>query len=389
MGSDLFNAAKTVSVTVERPYFHVNEKDIYYTFDTPHLIKLVRNNLISYDFHFQDRVAKYEHIVKFYENDKQKSFKLAHKLTNSHIHPTNFDKMKVRYAVPLLSNSVAAGLSTYVDLNIIEESGRDTAEFVKIMNNLFDALNSSNLKDNYEYRRTFSGKQLQITYFNEMFKQFQNLKLIDPKNGKDVTSKVKFLFGFQVTITSIMQLFEDLKSEGSTFLFTRRLNQDVLENFFGQIRTKNGLATEPTSRQFMSAFQKLYFSNIIKPPKAGNCEDDLGKLLIQTSALSQRNEEAIRNEETEIPVTNDEEPYNNVEVISSDYNQLDISEKNSLFYVCGYLLKKCAERHSDCQRTCPIMGRVYVHYLKKWRKNSLSRKKYKKLTQMYSLVVIK
>lgn len=126
MGSDLFNAAKTVSVTVERPYFHINEKDIYYTFDTPHLIKLVRNNLISYDFHFQDRVAKYEHIVKFYENDKQKSFKLAHKLTNSHIHPTNFEKMKVRYAAPLLSNSVSAGLSTYVDLNILHTTSLKT-----------------------------------------------------------------------------------------------------------------------------------------------------------------------------------------------------------------------------------------------------------------------
>lgn len=97
----------------------------------------------------------------------------------------------------------------------------------------------------------------------------QNLKLINPKNGRDVTSNMKFIQGFQITINSILLLFEDLKLEVFTFLLTRRLNQDAIENFFGQIRTKNGMSTEPTNRQFVSAFRKLFFSNILKAQKWG------------------------------------------------------------------------------------------------------------------------
>lgn len=133
-------------------------------------------------------------------------------------------------------------------------------------------------------------------------------------------------------------LFEDLRTEGCTFLLTRRLNQDVLENFFGQIRTKNGLATEPTSRQFMSAIQKMFFANIIKPPKTGNCEDDLGKLLIQISALGQLNDETSHNEELESSGMSIEDPDKNIQIMSSEYNQLDITEKNSqLTFLCMWI----------------------------------------------------
>ncbi|CAG4931748.1 unnamed protein product [Colias eurytheme] len=344
MGSDLFNITKHRFVTIERPYFSINERKIYYIFDAPHLIRLIHNYFITYDFHFRDRVAKYENIVKFYENDKQKSIKLAHKLTNSHIYPTNLEKRKIRYATELLSNSVAAGISTYVDFNQIEESGRSTAELIRNMNNLFDALNSLSHNDSNEYRKAFCGQESQITFFKEMLTFFQHVQLINPKNGRNITSSAQFINGFQITITSILMLFEDLKSEGQKFLSTRRLNKGVLENFFEQIRTKNGSVTAPTSRQFICGFQKIYFSSIKRYPKKGIY--DLGKFL--TRAISQLTDEMSHKESQETLGVCIED-LDNVQIMSSEYNQMNITQNNSLFYVCSYLLKKCSERHKICQ----------------------------------------
>lgn len=64
-------------------------------------------------------------------------------------------------------NYVAAGIATDIDFKAIDETGRDTVHFIKLMNNLFDALNSSNLKDDYEYRRAFCGKESQVAFLTK------------------------------------------------------------------------------------------------------------------------------------------------------------------------------------------------------------------------------
>lgn len=155
-------------------------------------------------------------------------------MTNRHIHPTNFEKMKVRYATQLLSRSVASGLSTFIDFKVIDESARPTVEFIQMMNDLFDTLNSSNFCDSYLYKSAFSGNENQKDFLNKMLTFFQTLKLRDPKNGKDVAKNVKFINCFEITIQSILQLHEDLKQEGYPYLLTRRLNQDIIENFLAK-----------------------------------------------------------------------------------------------------------------------------------------------------------
>lgn len=50
---------------------------------------------------------------------------------------------------------------------------------------------------------------------------------------------------------SLKQLYEDLQRRFSIkYLLTYRLNQDVLENFFGVIRAKGGLHDHPTPLEF-------------------------------------------------------------------------------------------------------------------------------------------
>lgn len=39
-----------------------------------------------------------------------------------------------------------------------------------------------------------------------------------------------------MSIQSVLQIYEDLKLEEIQFIYTRRLNQDSIENFFGKVR---------------------------------------------------------------------------------------------------------------------------------------------------------
>lgn len=61
----------------------------------------------------------------------------------------------------------------------------------------------------------------------------KSIKVID-KNGTNV--KIKCFECWQITIKSIIKLWEKLKCYNFPYLKTRRINQDCFEKFFGSIR---------------------------------------------------------------------------------------------------------------------------------------------------------
>ena len=58
LDSNFQKLLKEMDITPTTPWFMCNGKKIFYLFDTPHLIKAVRNNLINYDFHFGQKIAR-------------------------------------------------------------------------------------------------------------------------------------------------------------------------------------------------------------------------------------------------------------------------------------------------------------------------------------------
>ena len=77
-----------------------------------------------------------------------------------------------------------------------------------------------------------------------------------------LVKQLKFIFGWRLTIKAISILFKTLQAKGYKFLLTRNLNQDCLENFFGQIRACCEHVKNPTPIQFSPAFKKMF---IMKP----------------------------------------------------------------------------------------------------------------------------
>jgi len=70
---------------------------------------------------------------------------------------------------------------------------------------------------------------------------FNNVRVMNTKivNGNityiDVSNRIKFINGWIITTYSLLQLWDDIQTPEYT-LFTYRLNQDCLENLFGNFQ---------------------------------------------------------------------------------------------------------------------------------------------------------
>ena len=126
--------------------------------DPPHLIKNVRNNLLTYDFLIGDSVVSFDHIVKLFELEDKSSLRFVPKLTRCHIEMNNFKKMNVKLATQVLSHSVASAIDTYIKLNKMTDVASDTAInwFVERVDRLFDIMNSNTTHTKHKWKKPLS-----------------------------------------------------------------------------------------------------------------------------------------------------------------------------------------------------------------------------------------
>lgn len=162
-GSNFMQFCKILNITKENPFLKINNNTIYFFYDSPHLMKSVRNNLSKYNIHhkMQNRpsdfgVAKWEHIVQLYKNDLERKYKYVPKLTKKCIQLPDFSRMKVSTAIHTFSHSTAAGIEAYITINLMNNESFATAEFCEQMNTLFDVFNSYSLTGPIEMRRAIT-----------------------------------------------------------------------------------------------------------------------------------------------------------------------------------------------------------------------------------------
>ena len=337
LGPNFQKLLTQLKVTPQEPWFNYNGKKFTYLFDTPHLIKAVRNNLMKYNFHFNGKIASWDDIKR----DQQQSLRCCLKLTKKHINPNGFEKMRVKYATQVLSQTVASTLLTYVSLGAISPNASGTADLISKFDDLFDCLNSSSLNSAKTYKKPIRNGSTHIKYITEMIKFIASIKVVDKQTNTDVTNQLRCLKGFQMTLNGILILWNHLHSDWHLeYLLTRRLNQDPLENFFGLIRQQGGNSDNPTPQQFCRAFRTLFFDNYLTPLPSGNCAKDLDNILVG-STVTTRIGHAINND---LPTSTS--PFN---LNDSDYKMQEIEQNmlrmNALTYVAGYLLRKCLEKH--------------------------------------------
>ena len=122
--------------------------------DMIHNIKNVRNSWgnIKILKNSEGQIIDWNYLVKLHELQCVEKLRAANKLTNKHIYYENY-KMKAIYAIQVFSRSVGRSLKFCREvLNLEEFQGSEaTEEFLYIMNDIFDALNSRSSKG-YKYQ---------------------------------------------------------------------------------------------------------------------------------------------------------------------------------------------------------------------------------------------
>jgi hypothetical protein len=97
----------------------IDNQEIVPLFDVPHLIKGIRNNLLTKDLVWEVDGhilrAKWQHIIEAYFNDTAcGEFRALFKITDFHVLPHKIHKMKVCYATQVLSHSMATAISSFI-----------------------------------------------------------------------------------------------------------------------------------------------------------------------------------------------------------------------------------------------------------------------------------
>lgn len=208
-------------------------------------------------------------VKKVYYADKSSSTKVFSKLIDNHFEYDTFDKMKVGLAVQILSESVASGLEHSLNAGFFksktdERRARPTINFARNMNVIFDMLNAKSVDDNNPNKRGISAAN--IDRLMELYDYVCSVEIIEG-------STVYWIEGLKQTLKGVIGLFHEIHSRHENFiLMSRHLNQDPLENLFGQIRSKGGNNRNPLLLDFLRTISRIMTSSLLVTSKKTNCE---------------------------------------------------------------------------------------------------------------------
>lgn len=357
-GSNNRSCYKNLNVTTDEPFFIHENKLVVGIFDGCHLIKSLRNTQLKYDLETLDGVVSFGPIRSLYTLDSNSVTKMCPKLTEAHIFPNSFQKMRVKLATQVYSRSVAVGLKTLVELDKITSSpeiATSTANFIEKIDKLFDCLNSKELFDPNLYKCALQKDNHVYIYLQEMIHYFKNI-------SAKTKNKIYCFDGMIQTLNGILELSKN--SRLNNFIYYIKLNkvtQDRLENLFAWIRSWCGPNTNPSVFEFCHILAKILSVKLIRSHSNGaNCEQENEEQNISLNDLTvDKLDNRIQNEASSLNSINfdcwqDEDFEEDKQIIrvmeKINFDNIDTIDLNSMRYVCGYTSHKSLKQ-TNCS-TC-------------------------------------
>jgi len=236
-GASNRTAYKKLGVTTKNPYINTNERRIFCFYDVVHLFKSIRNNLLVSNIQINEEVS-WSILKKLFYAENQ-IIRSMHNLTEAHIKPDNFQKMRVKLATQVFSHHVSTAIFAAASTNLFNNQEKEialsTANFIFKLNKLFDNMNSTNKFSKNPDKCALSIDQTNI---------FENLKQSVEwiKQWKRQKSGSVYCFsGLCQTINGTLQLWEAIRGENQQYLITSHLNSDCLENTISVVRNNRGM----------------------------------------------------------------------------------------------------------------------------------------------------
>jgi hypothetical protein len=349
-------AMKLLGATLAKPYIYFEGNKIHCLYDAPHLFKCIRNNLINHNMTVNNKIVSWQDVREFFKVDTGTTTgsRAAPKLTERHMNPQNFQKMNVKLATQVFSNSVSRGLKTAIALGTIQSpTAANTANLLGSLNDLFDSMNSKSITESNPYKRPLAKKNpVAVKCIKDSISYVETWTMHDIKNPPCINALIQ-------SLRATINIYEDvlIKNEDG-FLLTTRLNQDPIENLFGVIRRRSGFNSNPSAKEFRRNLQHCMSIRLMTPPKSSNCEPDDDDILNvadcnETPPPVQEFNESNYTTEPHFDMSSvcreEESEFNGVE---DDLPTRDMTalEDNVACYIAGWMAKKCIAKYS-CE-TC-------------------------------------
>ncbi|XP_050518111.1 uncharacterized protein LOC126892588 [Diabrotica virgifera virgifera] len=349
---------KLLGACKDQPAIEIGNQRIFTVFDTPHLLKSLRNNFLNKKLTFfaDSNQISWQDIEYTYNIDRTNvRARCMVKITDVHINPNNFQKMRVKLAAQIFSNSVASAISTAKSVGQLHtKTAPHTAEFLKIINNIFDGLNSKYCSDSNPNRKPMSTLSKSTENLKAGLEYLKKIKVFENQKERN---NIHCLHGFQWTILSVLCLWEELQKYNVSYLLTSFLNQDPLENFFSIVRNRGGYNPTPSVSQLRIAIKHNTNIKLKIALDNGNCEiaqtDNLDLTHEVTSV--EISDESIETQTVHVEQSLDMQKENNDNQILSTAHSSKCSITNletcAVTYVAGYIYYKIIKNLncSKCQ----------------------------------------
>jgi hypothetical protein len=254
-----------------------DENKVIFVFaDIPHLLKLLRNHFLDEGFTLFDKILTKDCIENFLQIADTSELRIGHKLTRNLLDVKGSQRQKVKTAAKLLSHTTAKVIKFCGDNKLINSPYyEELSQFIELTDKWFDIFNMS---QKFEKGKGSYGIDLttQNNTLDEMTHVIENLRAIKR------STLLPFQKGILISNKSLKGLYEYLNEHYDLeYILTRRLNQDILENFFSYIRAMGGTNENPNPIDFKHRL-KWYILGKHSPSDLGqnkNCEaDDVAKL---------------------------------------------------------------------------------------------------------------
>ena len=240
------------------------------------MLKLARNalgDLKVFTTPTQETIS-WSFVEALYKIQQQDIMHLGNKLKTKHIQ-WHKHKMKVSVAAQTLSTSVAAAITFLRNIKVDDfNDSKATSDFILLMNNLFDILNSeSKFGKNFKAPIDLQNYAEIARYLNDGIKILKSIKSMDGIKIIDGPRKT-FVQGFSISANSILAITKELSQRTNLpykYVLTYRFSQDPLEMFFSRIRSRLGWNNNPNPLQFKYALRSFLLRNNIECPPTANC----------------------------------------------------------------------------------------------------------------------
>lgn len=315
-------------------------KNVKIILDPCHMVKLARNALADYkEFKTDEGSIKWDYIVKLHALQKQLTLKLKNRLSSQCINWKQ-NKMKVKYAVRVLSSSVANAIE-FLEAEGFEDfrDSSATVKFLRTIDRLFDILNSRNpfgkgfktpiFSKNIEYLRHI---------VNDTTKYLFSLKTSDGRLLHR-TARKTFIYGLSIAAQSILDISTEIfkNNESFKYILSYKFSQDHLEILFSKIRGRHGFNNNPTCQQFTYAMKQILLHTDIKASINSNCfefDAEYATSIFPLMWKKKKQDNMFNDLESE----NDDE-YNN------DFHEISLKKHDTvsdyiIYYISGYIVKK-------------------------------------------------